>query len=132
MGSFALDLSKFVDLTEDKMEVVVKKSFIGLSADIIKDTPVDQGRLRGNWFPDVNKFSSETTEAADPSGAKTIAKVAAETNKFRLGDTLTLTNNMPYAERIEFEGWSKKAPQGMVRINILRWQTYLDKEARKL
>ena len=130
--SFALDLKKFADLTEDKMEVVVKKSFIGLSSDIIKDTPVDKGTLRANCFPAVNKFDDSTTKATDKSGAGAIANVRDEANRYRLGDTLTLSNNLPYAQRIEFEGWSKKAPAGMVRINVIRWQQHLDEQARKL
>ncbi len=63
--AFSLDLSKFANMAEDKMEKVVKKSFIGLSSDVIRDTPVDSGRLRNNWFPDVNKFSNSETTATD-------------------------------------------------------------------
>lgn len=146
--SFSLDLSKFANLTEDKMEKVVIKSFIGLSTDIIKGTPIDEGRLRGNWFPAVNKFDNSTTENKDKSGSKTIANVARESNKFKVGDTLTLSNNLPYARVVEFglfadvvgyadgpktiNGFSTQAPQGMVRINVLRWQQYLDIQARRL
>lgn len=130
--SFSLDLSKFAGLTEKKLETVVKKTFIGLSADIIRDTPVDKGRLRANWQPAVNKFDTSTTEDSDKNGNETISKVTNESNQYKLGDTLTLANNLPYAKRIEFEGWSKKAPAGMVRKNIIRWQTHLDEQARKL
>ena len=131
--SFALDLSKFANLTDDKMELVAKKSAIGLFSDIVKDTPVDSGRLRSNWQPAINKFSDETNEEADKSGNATVLKINAELNTFKLGDTMTMSNNLPYAKRIEFEGWSKvKAPAGMVRINVIRWQKYLDEEARKL
>ena len=132
MGSFALDLSKFAKLTENKMELVVKKAFIGLSSDIIKDTPVAEGRLRANWQVGINKFDESTTEDIDKSGSTTIARVEGDSNRFKLGDTITLSNNLPYAHRIEFEGWSKKAPAGMVRINVIRWQQHLDTQARKL
>ena len=132
MGSFALDLSKFAKLTENKMELVVKKAFIGLSSDIIKDTPVAEGRLRANWQVGINKFDESTTEDTDKSGSTTIARVEGDSNRFKLGDMITLSNNLPYARRIEFEGWSKKAPAGMVRINVTRWQQHLDEQARKL
>lgn len=88
-------------------EAKIKKAFMGLSTDIIMDTPVLSGRLRNNWFPSVNKGSNETTERTE-NGA--IGRVNAV--KFKLGDTLYLTNNLPYAKRIEFTGWSKKAPSG--------------------
>ena len=130
--SFSLDLSKFAGLTEKKLETVVKKTFIGLSADIIRDTPVDTGRLKNNWFPAINKFSDKKTNYTGGKGTARTNDAIRIGNKFELGDTLTLTNNLPYAKRIEFEGWSKKAPAGMVRKNIIRWQTHLDEQARKL
>ena len=100
-------------------EAKIKKAFIGLSSDIIADTPVKSGRLRNNWFPSVNKASSETT---DNTGKESLGRLGSV--KFKLGDTLYLTNNLPYAERIEFMGWSKKAPNGMVRRNLMRWEKY--------
>lgn len=100
-------------------EAKIKKAFIGLSTDIIMDTPVLSGRLRNNWMVSVNKGSNETTER---TGNESIGRVNAV--KFKLGDTLYLTNNLPYAERIEFMGWSAKAPSGMLRRNLIRWEKY--------
>jgi hypothetical protein len=102
-----------------KSEAKIKKAFIGLSTDIIMDTPVLSGRLRNNWFTSVNKGTNETTESTSNQAINRVNAV-----KFKLGDTLYFTNNLPYAERIEFQGWSAKAPQGMVRRNILRWSKY--------
>jgi hypothetical protein len=131
--SFSLDLSKFTDLTEKKMTIVIKKSFIGLSSDIIKDTPVLNGRLINNWFPAVNKFSDKTTVHKGKKGAARIADAVKVGNSFELGDTITLSNNLPYAHRIEFDGWSSvKAPAGMVRINVIRWQSIVDENARSI
>jgi len=143
MGSFALDLSKFADLSESKMVSVTKKASIGLFTDIIRDTPVAQGRLKGNWQPAVNKFADTSVLDIDKTrkgshSAQSKAKITQEFNTVRAGDTLTLTNNLPYAEAIEFgrlktaTGFSAKAPAGMVRINVIRWQKHLDEQARKL
>ena len=97
----------------------IKSGFIALSEDIRASTPADTGRLKNNWFPSVNVGSTETTES-------TGNELKARLNSLRitLGDTLYLTNNLPYAGRIEFEGHSKKAPAGMVRINIVKWSKY--------
>lgn len=103
-------------------EAKIKKAFMGLSTDIIMDTPVLSGRLRNNWFPSVNKGTDKTTNYTGEKGVAATNRVSAI--KFKLGDTLYLTNNLPYAKRIEFDGWSAKAPQGMVRKNILRWSKY--------
>ena len=139
--SFSLDLSKFTSLTEKKMTTVIKRTFIGLSSDIIKDTPVDSGRLRNNWFPAINKFSEKTTKRTGKEGTARISDAVRVGNRFELGDTITLTNNLIYAKDIEFGlygegsktigGFSKKAPAGMVGINVIKWQSRLDEHARK-
>jgi len=140
MSNFALDLSKFVNLTNKKMAVVVKKSFIQLSTEIIETSPVDTGRFRANWLPAVNGYRIDTTESTNET--KAIAKVISTTNRYKLGDSVTLSNNLPYSTAIEFGlfrgkgdkivgGFSKKAPAGVVRVNILRWQKYVDENARK-
>ena len=100
-------------------EAKIKKAFIGLSTDIIMDTPVLSGRLRNNWMVSVNQGSNQTT---NETSNQAIGRVNAI--KFKLGDTLYLTNNLPYAKRIEFDNWSAKAPAGMVRKNIIRWEKY--------
>ena len=117
-----------------KSEAKIKKAFIGLSTDIIMDTPVLSGRLRNNWMVSINKGSNETTER---TGNESIGRVNAV--KFKLGDTLYLTNNLPYAERIEFGlypspsktgktvgGYSVKSPQGMCRKNVIKWEKYFN------
>lgn len=129
--SFSLDLSKFAHLTEKKMETVVKKVFIELSTAIIKDTPVLSGRLRNSWFIGIDSYADGVSSSEDKSDI-VIANVIKDTNRYKLGKTITLTNNMPYAHRIEFYRWSKvKAPRGMVRLNVKRFQSWVDKEARK-
>ena len=103
-------------------EAKIKKAFMGLSTDIIMDTPVLSGRLRNNWFPSVNQGTDKTTKYTGEKGSAAISRVSAV--KFKLGDTLYLTNNLPYAKRIEFDNWSAKAPVGMVRKNIMKWEKY--------
>ena len=118
-------------------EAKIKKAFVGLSTDIIMDTPVLSGRLRNNWFPSVNQGTNKTTKYTGEKGAAATSRVSAV--KFKLGDTLYLTNNLPYAERIEFGlypspsktgktvgGYSVKSPQGMVRKNIIKWSKYFN------
>lgn len=129
--SFSLDLSKFIQKTEKKTEQVIKKVFIDLSTDIIKDTPVATGRAKNNWFPDVNKFSSEKTIINDKTGRISTVRITSSANSYKLGDTLTFSNNLPYTVDLEY-GKSKQAPSGMVRKNIMRWKSIVEKEARKV
>ncbi|MEA2091119.1 MAG: HK97 gp10 family phage protein [Campylobacterota bacterium] len=129
--SFSLDLSKFSNLTEKKMETVVKKVSIGLTSDIIKDVPVLSGRARSSFFLDINKFSDKETNTTDKSGDKTIANAVSKANEYKLCDTVTIVSNLPYIERLEY-GYSKKSPNGFMRLNIIRWSKIVDKEAKKI
>ena len=130
MSDFSIDLSKFVGKTTKNAELIIKKAFFELSSDIIRDTPVDQGRLRNNWFAGVNQYNTNTTEKADKSGSESKQSLSGY-NTFKLGNSLTLSNNLPYAMAIEY-GHSKKAPAGMVRINITKWSKFIEKNAKAI
>ena len=116
-------VAEFELIALNQSENAIKTAIVGLCGDIISDTPVDTGRLKNNWFPSVGAASEQTTEAtANEAGDRSNSLV---NNQLALDKTFYFTNNLPYAFRIEFEGWSKvKAPQGMVRRNIVRWNTY--------
>ena len=115
-------MAEFELIALNQSENAIKAAIVGLCGDIISDTPVDTGRLKNNWFSSVGVASTETTEqTADAARARLEAAVS---QGYKLDKVFYFTNNLPYAYRIEFEGWSKKAPQGMVRRNIVRWNAY--------
>ena len=124
------EIIEFKNKAMTKSLLATKKAIISLTTDIIYDTPVDTGRLRNNWIPSINKsetsysmLGSDTSKRRSkerPTLQETITKV----NTLKLGDTFYFTNNLPYAKRIEFDGWSAKAPAGMVRKNLLKWSKY--------
>lgn len=115
-------VAEFELIALNQSENAIKAAIVGLCGDIISDTPVDTGRLKNNWFPSVDAASTETTEQT-ADAARTRLETAVSQG-YKLDRVFYFTNNLPYAYRIEFEGWSKKAPQGMVRRNIVRWNTY--------
>lgn len=103
-----------------------------LFSSIIRDTPVLTGRLRANWQISENAPILSSTDKTDRSGGQTIAALSAPIEK-STGDTeMFLSNNLPYAAKIEFDGWSKvKAPEGMVRKNVVRFGRLISIEASK-
>ena len=121
-------IENFGAKAQGKVLKIFKKSVIDLTSDIISDTPVDTGRLKNNWFPSVGAASEQTTDATANEASDRAEKCAQ--NELTLDKTFYFTNNLPYAFRIEFEGWSKvKAPQGMVRRNAIRWKQIVKKAA---
>lgn len=76
-------------------------------------TPVDTGRLRGNWQPALNTDPPTFRVQDDPSGAFTLAFVNAVIDQAQIGDSFLLTNATPYARFIN-DGTSRIAPVMMV------------------
>lgn len=72
------------------------------------------GRARANWIPSLEVPSNEVVDQPDPTGAGTIAKVAQVTSKYRLGQRIIISNNLPYIRRLAYEHHSKQAPPGWV------------------
>jgi len=101
---------------------------LSLTANIIKETPVDTGRLRGNWQSSVNTAKTNTLTRTDQGSATNEA--GAEISNTNIGDVFYMVNNLPYAARIE-NGYSNNAPAGMMRINVARAQAALE-SGRKL
>lgn len=117
--SFASDFKR----AKENIRTESEKRVVALAANILSGTvemtPVAKGRLRGNWQVDINAKPNEVLEVTDKTGSSTIAKGTSNANKYDLGDTVYLTNNLPYAYRIEYLGYSSvKAPGGMLRITV--------------
>jgi len=134
--SFELQMKEFENMTAEKSELLFKKVCFDLSNSIIMDSPVDSGRLRGNFQPDINSIQNDVLEVDDKSGSTTVAKVSATTNKLQLGQYFTLTNNLDYAIHLEFGtakfGFSPKAPKGFIGINVMRFQNFVNQANKDL
>lgn len=129
--SFALDVSKFVEKAKKNPEKVMRQVSIKLFSAIIKASPVDTGRFRMNWMASGGTPASRITDATDKSGNIAIGNATSFVLKAADWHEFTLTNNLPYAQRLEY-GWSQQAPQGMVRTNVSRFQQLINEEANKV
>lgn len=131
-GGFAAQVASFGKGTADKVEAVRRGVTLKLFSAVILDTPVLTGRLRGNWRISEGQPVLDTTDRVDPSGGTVLAEVSATVAKSKGDTTLFLSNSLPYARRIEYDGWSHtKAPEGMVRRNVARFNTLITVEAAK-
>ena len=114
------DLQKEVDtfvkdLVPEKIVLLQKKlSFQALTL-IVKKTPVDTGRARGNWqvtidFAPINSIDNTSI-------AEVFSKANTELSKLKPFQNVYITNNVEYVIYLE-EGSSSQAPYGMVAISI--------------
>ncbi len=125
--SFATDLDKAVLNIKGFTEKQVRGTLFGLSSRIIKESPVDTGRFRGNWQASIGSPVLSTTSRLDSTGAGSINDAAVTLQGLKLGQTFYLTNNLPYARRLEYGSHSKQAPNGFLRINLQRVQLEINK-----
>lgn len=131
MSKFTLDIQAFVAKAKKNPETVMRSVSLKLFSAIIKASPVDTGRFRGNWQTTGATPATGLIAGVDPTGNKAVNSAATFITNAPGWDTFTLTNNLPYAERLEY-GWSKQAPVGMVRVNIARFQQLINEEAAKV
>lgn len=131
MSKFTLDIQAFVAKAKKNPETVMRAVSLKLFSAIIKSSPVDTGRFRGNWQTTGATPATGLIAGVDVTGGKAVNSAATYITNSPGWDVFTLTNNLPYAERLEY-GWSKQAPVGMVRVNITRFQQLLNEEAAKV
>lgn len=115
------------DNLEKWMERTVRGTLLGLSSRIIAATPVDTGRLRGNWQASIG--TAKDGEISRTGTAGSINEARTESQKLEIGESFYLTNNLPYAGVVEF-GSSSQAPQGMVRVQVSRLAEALNRAAK--
>lgn len=128
--SFAADLSRFRKSTQDRLDRVRRVVVIKLFSAVVQDTPVLTGRLRGNWRVSIGSPLLGEISRLDPQGVQVSAEIQDIATAARGDDEVWMSNSLPYAERIEYDGWSKKAPEGMVRRNVARFQRLVDEAVR--
>lgn len=131
MSKFTLDIQAFVAKAKKNPETVTRSVSLKLFSAIIKASPVDTGRFRGNWQTTGVTPATGLIAGVDPTGGKAVNSAATFITNAPGWDTFTLTNNLPYAERLEY-GWSKQAPTGIVRVNVIRFQQLINEEAAKV
>lgn len=130
--SFTTEIGSFSKGTQKRVQQIRRGATIKLFSAVILDTPVLSGRLRGNWRLSEESPDSSTRELLDPSGIVVLGEVKEGVDKSKGDTSLFLSNNLPYAAAIEFDGHSHtKAPDGMVRKNIGRFNQLIKLENDK-
>lgn len=127
--TFALDVSEWCKAVPAQAEDILRKVAMDMFTRVVMRSPVDTGRFRGHWVATIGTPSSALTGRIDPSGAKSVALAASVAMKVKIGQSIFLCNNLPYALPLEY-GHSKQAPAGMVRVAVAEFQNLVTKAAR--
>lgn len=117
--TFATELRQFTVKADKAADKTVRAVTLALFREVIQRTPVDTGRLKGNWQTTVGVPATGQLPRNDPAGALAFGDAVMKVGG--IGSVTYLANNLPYASRIEYDGWSHtKAPAGMVRVSFAR------------
>jgi len=128
--TFEADLTRFVKKTKGNVDTVVRKVGFDLTRQVIKRTPVDTGRARGNWQVSEN-LHSVVLSSKNKTGAKTLRAAKSVLNEIKAGGFFYIQNNVEYILDLEY-GSSKQAPQGMMRIAVRLYSQFLRNAVRDL
>lgn len=115
------------DLVPAEVVKLQKKLVLEALQRIVKKTPVDTGRARGNWQTTIGESAETAIEVLDPDGGETIAKGLAAIGQLPPYSIVWISNNVNYIEFLE-GGSSKQAPAGMVALTVEELRAMFEKE----
>jgi len=142
--SFSVDVSDWIDKATQAPETVIRGTAIKLFKSIIISSPVDEGTFRANWFVSGATPSNQVNENVGGGySSDVISRTSRDVEALVNWEAITFTNNLPYAGVIEYGGfkgsgsktvggYSRQAPQGVVRVNAMRFNELIREEVRKL
>lgn len=113
-----MSFNDIVHRVEGDIDFKVRALTLGIFGSIIKMTPVDTGRAKGNWQCTIGSPASSETDTLGENAALTAMIQSVPRGA---GQCVFLTNNLPYIRRLEYDAHSQQAPAGMVRISIARF-----------
>ena len=132
--TFAADIGAFAQKAGTSLDETVRSVTAELFIGIVKSTPVDTGRAKGNWQVTVGLPASGEIERTDDSPRGSVGPEMAATCNNDIGgagSVTYLTNNLPYIMPLEEGHSDQAAPGAMVRGNFERVTSIVENAARR-
>jgi len=157
--NFMLQIGGFLQKVDANVDAIIRKVIIDVAERIVYRSPVGQrelwalnverkkkglpgllpkgyvgGRFRGNWQygNEAIGIPTEPVDTIDPSGKSTMAGIVSSCPVKNLrGMRHVITNNLPYAQRLE-DGWSQQAPVGMVGVTVREFSAMVENAAKEI
>lgn len=142
MAKWTIDLNEYCKKKDVEIKDVRKNYAFALYSSIVKKTPVDTGRARGNWSITVGHDDTTTSERTTP-----LFKSLQEVPKVEGDETIYIHNNLPYITKLEYggypknpkggsgktiNGYSKQAPEGMVGLTLANNENIFNSAVRSV
>lgn len=128
-GGFAESLAAFAEQAKEAIDDVFREVVIEIGISVIRLSPVDTGRFKGNWQFTVGSPSNQSIDTVDKGGHETIANLVAQVSSLEAGQVAYIVNNLVYGVPLEY-GHSDQAPAGMVQITLARFLQIVEEAIR--
>lgn len=115
--SFDLAVSQWSGQVSANVGLVRRRVAFEVLQSLVRMTPVDTGRARGNWQVTLGETPRGGIEGMDRDGSRTIARGLAEIERTEPGQSIWIHNNLPYIGALE-RGHSGQALHGMLRVTL--------------
>jgi len=119
-AKFAIDLNKYIKVVDSQGNKEMRGAGLFALKGVMRKTPVDNGTARGNWNAGINSIDTMTRDdITNYANYGSYDRVAFQNGSgvidgFKNGDTINISNSMPYINRLEFTDHSTQG-SGMVR-----------------
>ena len=142
MASFEQQLKGVSKRFEAKAGKTIQLTVLKIANSIIEMSPVGDaaywqqaapagyvgGRFRANWDYGFNNIPRQQFDMTDKSGnaSKDRVKSGIGSNVYGVH---YVSNNLDYALKLE-NGWSRQAPNGMVKLTAMKFNTFVKESVR--
>lgn len=110
-----IDPSLFAGMVEEEVGKRLRILSMALLSEVVRRSPVDTGRFRGNNLVSEGSPDYSTTPETDKSGGRTLQQGWAVIAKSKPYSVIYIQNNLSYAEALE-NGHSKQAAAGIYGV----------------
>lgn len=131
---FNESVDAWINAVENGLDDVIEIFGGKVQEALVKASPVDTGRFRGNWQITANKPPLYALNNYDRDGADTIAEGKRALYAIMRGGgavrSIYFSNMLIYANALEY-GHSKQAPAGVVGIVAARLRSFMTQAIRE-
>ena len=131
---FNESVDAWINAVENGLEDVIEIFGGKVQEALVKASPVDTGRFRGNWQVTANRPPLYALNNYDRDGSDTIAEGKRALHAIMSGGgavrSIHFSNMLIYANALEY-GHSKQAPAGVVGIVAARLRSFMAQAIRE-
>lgn len=133
--SFTVSIREFADLAHANACELVADAAVDMHAAVVRRTPVDTGRARGNWqigtgsCPDGVIARIDKRPLGEDPGYDEKGNARAFDGK---QSVVYIANNLPYIEALEDGHSQAQAPAGMVSVTVGEFEAVVRRNAERL